>query len=100
MEEIVNGQYKQVEAFREINKQEQSTLFESVCDDFWGTNLNKVGTEHTDHRWPGQNILEQIFRKIWSVREDHHGDPSLFLGICRQPRASYFRHGEFYSEIP
>lgn len=69
MEEIVNAQYKQVEAFREINKQEQSTLFESVCDDFWGTNLNKVGTEHIDHsKWPGQNILEQIFRKMVSSR--------------------------------
>lgn len=71
MEEIVNAKYDQVEAFREIlDKQEQSTLFaESVYDDFWRTSLNKAGIEHTDHRkWPGQNVLGQIFRKIVSTR--------------------------------
>lgn len=95
MEEIVNAKYDQVEAFREIlDKQEQSTLFaESVYNDFWGTGLNKAGTELTDHRkWPGQNVLGQIFRKIISTQgRRHHGDPSLFLGIYRQPHSVIFQ---------
>lgn len=35
-----------------IQKKNQRSLqlAESVHDDFWGTGLNKVGTEHTDHR--------------------------------------------------
>lgn len=93
MKEIVNAKYDQVEAFREIlDKQEQSTLFaESVYDDFWGSGLSKAGTEHTDHRkWPRQNILGQIFRKIISSRRPAP-DPSLFLGICRQPHSVIFQ---------
>lgn len=35
-----------------IQKKNQRSLqlAESVHDDFWGPGLNKVGTEHTDHR--------------------------------------------------
>lgn len=93
MKEIVNAKYDQVEAFREIlDKQEQSTLFaESVYDDFWVSGLSKAGTEHTDHRkWPRQNILGQIFRKIVSSRRPAP-DPSLFIGICRQPHSVIFQ---------
>lgn len=63
----MDAKYDKVEAFREIlNKEEQTTLFaESVHDYFWGTGINQVGTEHTDHRkWAGPNILGQIYRKI------------------------------------
>lgn len=93
MEEIVNAKYDQVEAFREIlDKQEQSTLFaESVYDDFWGTGLNKAGTEHTDHRkWPGQNVLGQIFRKIVSTRRP--APPRRSESVPRNLQAASQRH--------
>ena len=93
MEEILNAKYDQVEAFREIlDKQEQSTLFaESVYDDFWGTGLNKAGTEHTDHRkWPGQNVLGQIFRKIVSTRRP--APPRRSESVPRNLQAASQRH--------
>lgn len=95
MEEMVNAKYDPGEAFREIlDEKEQSTLFsKSIQDDFLGKGVNKVGKQQTNHK--KQHGQDKSIVKS-SVRDGHHGDPSLFQGINKQPSSVIF---QTYSEI-
>lgn len=77
MEEISKAKYDQVESFRSIlEKHDVDTIFaESTYDDFWGTGLDRVGTDHTNHlKWPGKNQMGKIFTNIKKAikREQFH----------------------------
>jgi predicted NAD-dependent protein-ADP-ribosyltransferase YbiA (DUF1768 family) len=38
---------------------------ESTYDDFWGTGLDREGTDHTNHlKWPGNNQMGKILTNI------------------------------------
>ncbi|XP_055997841.1 riboflavin biosynthesis protein VVA0006-like [Ostrea edulis] len=67
MEEILKAKYNQVEEYHAVlKKSTPSTIYaEAVYDDFWGTGLNRIGTDHTDHnKWPGKNIMGKLTHKI------------------------------------
>ena len=74
MEEIIEEKMKQVKPFSErLSKFAKGTIFaESTYDDFWGTGLDKNGTDHTQEgKWPGKNHLGLIIQKVAGVRKCH-----------------------------
>ena len=65
---------KQVKTFSErLSKFAKGTIFaESTYDDFWGTGLDRNGTDHTQEgKWPGKNHLGRIIQKVAGVRKCH-----------------------------
>lgn len=86
---------EKVECLNDTKKNQRSLqLAESVHDDFWGTGLNKVGTEHTDHRKsPGWKIMGQIYSnvvcsfekattEIWVFSKEYIGINSVIFNTC------------------
>ena len=69
MEEIIIEKLKQVKQFSDtLCKYPKGTTFaESTYDDFWGTGLDKDGSDHTqEKKWPGENHLGQLIMKVTS----------------------------------
>ncbi|XP_056003557.1 angiopoietin-4-like [Ostrea edulis] len=69
MEEILYKKAAQVEHFGKAldNAPKNSIFAETTYDNFWGTGLDKVQTEHTSpSEWPGQNIMGSILQRIAS----------------------------------
>ena len=76
MAEIIEEKMKQVKPFSErLSKFAKGTIFAhawSTYDDFWGTGLDKNGTDHTQEgKWPGKNHLRLIIQKDAGVRKCH-----------------------------
>ena len=74
MEEIIEEKMKQVNAFSDkLCKFPKGTVFaESTYDDFWGTGVDRDGTDHTqENKWPGKNHLGHIIQKVACARKCH-----------------------------
>ena len=63
MREIIEAKVAHVPAFKDaLQKSHQKSIFvETTFDDFWGSDLSKEGTLHTNaSKWPGANKLGSI----------------------------------------
>ena len=74
MTEIIEAKEKQVKEFSDELKQKNALFVDSVYDNFWGTGLDAVGTQHTDpEKWPVKNILDNMLQKVANkVRKSQH----------------------------
>ena len=89
MEEIIEEKMKQVKTFSErLSKFAKGTIFaESTYDDFWGTGLDRNGTDHTQEgKWPGKNHLGRIIQKVAGVRKCHQRSWSCPKNLCQRVR--------------
>ena len=67
MREILEAKAVQVPAFRDkLKKSNKSTIFvETTYDNFWGSGLYQIDTEHTDcSKWPGKNVFGCMLSEV------------------------------------
>ena len=67
MEEIISAKAEQLPKMQDIFRDSTggAAYAHSTLDTFWGTGLNSKATMNTDNtKWPGENTLGQIMKKV------------------------------------